>query len=344
MSYGPPYPKGDLMKSMFISLFVSLLFIAGCSSKSDSGSSGDSGNPAKPGTIDIEIPADMKDSFRAEFVELSPKTLLPNGAADVSQALGRVLEEKDWTDNQWPAFFQTERACVQGTISNFSPAMTTTEQGTGANKLSDTKTAYRYLMPYRINFFLLQDDAANWIPEVSRVAALVSKTAEDRGYGSAYFQMRANRLTVDMTKDAVWNPECGTRIEGVQHKYSSLVSMGLQFSLIVKLFSAEFGFTQPNALDGTAYEILYGGLGAQKEIEKLLMSKKVHISLVWAQLGGNPEPFRKILAQSQCQTYALNKCQETIAEIQKEISAQQMAESESETFHWAPVLIKFDAI
>jgi len=338
------YPKGDLMKSLFTSLFVSLIFVAGCSSKSDSGSSGgESTPPGKSGPVDIEIPADMKDSFRAEFVELSSKTLLPNGAADVSQALGRVLEEKDWADNQWPAFFQTERSCVQGAVANFSPAMTTTDQGTGANKLSDAKTAYRYLMPYRINYFLIQDDAANWIPEVSRVATLVSKTAEDRGYGSAYFQMRANRLTIDMSKDAIWNPECGVRAEGAKHKYSSLVSIGLQYSLIVKLNSAEPGFT-PNALDGTAYEILYGGLGAQKEMEKLLLSKKVHISLVFAQLGGDPEPFRKILAQSQCQTYALHKCRETIAEIQKEISAQQIAEIETETFHWAPLLVKFDDI
>ncbi|MGZ5278489.1 MAG: hypothetical protein ACXWC9_01005 [Pseudobdellovibrionaceae bacterium] len=332
------------MKSMFISLFVSLLFVAGCSSKSDSNPSGDNNTPPPPGKpVEIEIPADMKESFRAEVVEFSKTTLYPKGAADVSQVLGRVVEEKDWTETQWPAFFLTERACVLGGISSFSPAMSTSDQGTGANKLSDAKTAYRYLIPYRFNYFLMQDDAANWIPEISRAAALVSKTAQDLGYGAAYYQLRANRLTVDMAKDAVWNPECGVRVEGVKHKYSSLVSLGLQFSLIVKLTSAQPGFA-PNALDGSAYEILYGGLGAQKEMEKLLLSKKVHISLIWAQLGGDSAPFRKIIEQSQCQTYALHKCQETIAEIQKEISAQLMTDAETETFRWAPVLVKFDTI
>lgn len=330
------------MKSWLVLLLAASFLNLACGTKSRDQAKEDRGR--KP--IDIIIPEELKDkSFNFEFVELSAKALFPANVTDVTDVLGRVIEEKDVENNLWPAFLKTERACVKGTVAEYFPVATAVGQASGVTKFQTAQKAYSFLLPYDSSFFSKQEDQSAWLPDFAKLATLVSKTESDKGYDSAYYQLRGNRLNKSIFQMATWNSECGELPNAVEPKrrYSSLVSLGLQFSLVLKITSSE-GVFGKTPLESPAYDIMFGSLGLQKETENLLVSKKAHITLVWAQLGGDPAPFRKILAASQCQIYALNKCQETVSEIQKEINSQQAFDKESDSFHWAPLLIKFDAI
>jgi hypothetical protein len=322
-----------MRSGLLISMCLILLNLA-CSSNSGSGEQALQRQPA-----DIVVPDDLKDkSFQSEVVVLPSNTLAPLNTVSPEFSLGRVVTDAEVAGGpMWPKFLSTEKSCMTGQVAVWPQTGTFSTFGTLTRKVVDRQSAYKLLMPYEIPYFQNETDEAKWIPEVAKMADLIRKSEGEPLYDSADLIFRGWKKSVQLQVPFQWNPECGARPAEGTGDFSSTVLMGMSYHLVMKVSAAGPGTLKMVNGDSPAYEIMFDTQAQLWEIEQFLVDQRARISIYLFQLGGDPAPFQEILSKSQCQSYALLKCRETVAEIQKEISRQQSLTEESETFHWAPM-------
>ena len=323
------------MKKFLLAAFGLLLLNFGCSSKS--GGDGDKSPNRQP--IDIVVPEDMKGkTFLSALVVVPTNFLAPAGVASVSEALGRVVLDSDTNLGlQWPKFLQSEKSCMTGAIEQWPYAGSDSSFGTLSRKILKRADAYFTVLPYDIDYFKNQDDEAQWIPEVAKMADLIARVDGEALYDASDLSIRIWRRTLTMRSLNQWIPECGAQPLDHSATYTSTAMLGLSYHIVMKISAVGPGALRMGNGDSPSFEIMFNSQAQLPEIERFLVGQKAKITLGMLQVGGDPAPFQDILNRSQCQIYALQNCRNTVKALQDEISRQQTLEEESETFHWAPL-------